>query len=107
MLRAFAVTVIALAVFAGTAMTAQVAAADSTYEVQDGDTLLAVATKIGVPSSQLLDWVASTVKLNNLGDADNLKLGQVLKLPASGSAATVSQTTSTTTTSKPSTTTSG
>ncbi len=78
MLRAFAVTVIALVALAGSALTVQVASADSTYEVQDGDTLLAVAAKIGVPNSQMLDWVSSTVKLNGLSDADNLKLGQVL-----------------------------
>ena len=40
MLRAFAVTVIALAALAGLAFAAPVASADSTYEVQDGDTLL-------------------------------------------------------------------
>lgn len=108
MLRAFAVVVVALAALASPALTAQVASADSTYEVQDGDTLLAVAAKIGVPNGQMLDWVASTVKLNGLGDADSLKVGQVLKLPASGPSAPVSQTTSTTTSvSKPSTTASG
>ncbi len=105
MLRAFAVTVIAFAALAGLALAAPVASADSTYEVQDGDTLLALAAKIGVPNSQLFDWVASTVKLNGLSDADSLKLGQVLKLPQSGPPAPASQTTSgTTAVAKPSTT---
>jgi LysM repeat protein len=108
MLRALAVTVIAFASLAGLTFAAPVASADSTYEVQDGDTLLFVAAKLGVPNSQWLDWVASTVKLNSMSDADSLKLGQVLKLPSSSPSVAVSQTTSTTTSaSKPSTTASG
>ena len=53
-----------------------------------------MAAKLGVPNSQWLDWVASTVKLNGLSDADSLKLGQVLKLPQSGPSAPANQTTS-------------
>ena len=83
MLRTFAVAVLALAALIAPGLSAEVASADSTYTVQDGDTLLALASKFGVSSSQMLDWVASTVTLNGLGDADNLKAGQVLKLPSS------------------------
>src|ERR1051325_9593408 len=97
MLRAFLVTVLAFTAFAAFGLSAGVAAADSTYTVQDGDTLLGIAAKNSVPSAQQLDWVASTVTLNGLGSPDNLKVGQVLKLPSSTSAsgATTQGTTST------------
>src|SRR6478672_1031303 len=86
MRRASLVTVLLFAVLAASVLSAAIASADSTYTVQDGDTLLGIAVKNGVPSNQLLDWVASTVTLNSLGSADNLKTGQVLKLPSSTSA---------------------
>lgn len=96
MIRALAVTVLAIAALAASSFPAGIATADNTYTVQDGDTLLGIAVKQGVPNGQLLDWVASAVTLNGLGDADNLKLGQVLKLPSSTAAsASTTQGTST------------
>jgi LysM repeat protein len=86
MLRASLVTVVGLALVAASLLSAGLAAADNTYTVQDGDTLLGIGVKSGVPANQLLDWVASMVTLNGLGNADNLKTGQVLKLPSSTSA---------------------
>jgi LysM repeat protein len=85
MIRAFAITVLAFAALVSLPLSAEIATADNTYTVQDGDTLIAVATKFNVPSNQLLDWVASTVTLNGLAGADDLKIGQVLKLPSSTS----------------------
>src|SRR5690348_7798302 len=86
MLRASLATLLVLVVLAASVLSTGLATADNTYTVQDGDTLLGIATKSGVPSSQVLDWVASMVTLNALGNADNLKTGQVLKLPSSTSA---------------------
>ena len=86
MLRASLVTLLALALLAAPVLPEGIASADNTYTVQDGDTLLGIAAKNGVPSNQQFDWVASTVTLNGLGNADNLKTGQVLKLPSSPSA---------------------
>jgi LysM repeat protein len=86
-----------LVAFAAPALSAGIANADNTYTVQDGDSLFAVAARLGVPSTQVADWVDSTVKLNSLGDADDLKPGQVLKLPSSSGSASTSITQSTTT----------
>src|SRR4051812_18506486 len=83
MIRALAVPVVAFLVLAMAASSAKIATADNTYTVQDGDTLLAVAGKLGIPTNQMLDWAASIVTLNGLGDADSIKPGQVLKLPSS------------------------
>ena len=85
MTRALAVAVVILLVIAGSAMSAEANSPDDSYAVQDGDTLLAIASKIGIPNDQLLDWVSSTVVLNGLKDADHLKSGQLLKLPPSSS----------------------
>jgi len=85
MLRASLVTVVAVAVLAVSFLSAGLATADNTYTIQDGDTLLGIAAKNGVPSNQMLDWVASMVTLNGLANADDLKTGQVLKLPSSAS----------------------
>jgi LysM repeat protein len=90
MLRASLVTVVGLAMLAASLLSSGLATADNTYTVQDGDTLLGIGVKSGVPTSQLLDWVASVVTLNGLGNADNLKTGQVLKLPSSASASPAS-----------------
>ncbi len=51
-----------------------------TYTVKSGDTLLAIARRFGVDAADL-------IKLNDLTDADNLKIDQVLKIPARKSAA--------------------
>jgi LysM repeat protein len=83
MIRAFALPVLAFVVLAMAASSSRIATADNTYSVQDGDTLLALASKLGIPSNQMLGWVASTVTLNGLDDADSIKPGQVLKLPSS------------------------
>jgi len=93
-----AMALVALIAIAGT--TVRTAHADDSYTVQDGDTLLAIASKVGVPTSQMMDWASDAVSMNGLADADSIKPGQVLKLPStssggssSSSTGTVSQTT--------------
>jgi murein DD-endopeptidase MepM/ murein hydrolase activator NlpD len=65
---------IALVVCLG-ATSAQAQAA--TYRVEDGDTLLRVAVRFGVT-------VPSLIAANGIGDADLLRIGQVLTIPGNG-----------------------
>jgi len=48
-----------------------------TYVVQSGDTLMAIADKLGVPVEEL-------IRLNNLTDPSHLEVDQVLKVPSRG-----------------------
>jgi LysM repeat protein len=48
--------------------------ASDTYVVQSGDTLMAIADKLGVPVEEL-------ISLNNLTDPSHLEVDQVLKVP--------------------------
>jgi LysM repeat protein len=59
-------------------------AAPLSYTVQPGDTLAGIADKLGVGSDNLKDWIAEAVRLSGLDDADSLRVGQVLQLPARG-----------------------
>lgn len=72
--------------------TAPASLADGTYTVKSGDTLLGIAIKLGVPDGQQFVWIDSLVALNGLADANEVVVGQVLKLPPipSGSSGTVS-----------------
>lgn len=81
MLRALALTAVTLAALLGLAFRPDIAAADDTYTVADGDNLLAIAAKLGIANDKQLDWVATTVTLNKLVDADSIISGQTLKLP--------------------------
>ena len=49
--------------------------ATTSYVVQEGDDMTSVSISWGVSSAQIRE-------LNNLGDNDQLKPGQVIKLPA-------------------------
>jgi LysM repeat protein len=63
----------------------------ATYTVQAGDTLSAIAGRLGVPSGQIDDWVATVVALNRLSSPDEIVPGEVLSLPGPAtSASTVS-----------------
>ena len=53
----------------------------NTYVLQSGDTLFAVATKLGVPAGQQAQWVADVLRLNGIADATLLKTGVELTLP--------------------------
>jgi LysM repeat protein len=57
----------------------------STYTVKSGDTLLKIATSFGVT-------VSSIQQLNNMGSSTTIRVGQVLRIPSSGSTATPSPT---------------
>jgi LysM repeat protein len=81
MIRALALTAVTLAALLGVVLRPDTAAADDTYTVKDGDSLLAIAATLGIATDKQLDWVATTVTLNNLVDADSIKAGQTLKLP--------------------------
>ena len=54
---------------------AQAAPELATYVVQEGDDITGVSIRWGVSAAEIRE-------LNNLGDADQLKPGQILKLPA-------------------------
>src|SRR5438477_10004421 len=54
----------------------------ASYVVEAGDTLLAVATKLGVPEGQQAAWLSAVVDLNALAGPDAIRAGQTLALPA-------------------------
>ena len=54
---------------------AEAAPATATYVVQEGDDMTGVSIRWGVSAAEIRE-------LNNLGDSDQLKPGQILKLPA-------------------------
>ena len=54
---------------------AEPAAATSTYVVQEGDDITGVSIRFGVSAAEIRE-------LNNLGEGDQIKSGQILKLPA-------------------------
>src|SRR5712691_3759128 len=62
------------------------AAPPASYSVQAGDSLYAIAIKFGVSEDDRPDWIKSVMRLNGLPSADMVQVGQVLTLPASGSA---------------------
>ena len=66
---------------AGTTNT-QPSGSSSTYTVQSGDTLGAIAVRFNVPGDQQAAWIAEVLRLNDMQDARQLQAGQVLKLPA-------------------------
>jgi LysM repeat protein len=53
----------------------------STYTVQSGDTLGAIAANLGVPAEEQANWVAEVLDLNGMADARQLQAGQELILP--------------------------
>jgi len=55
-----------------------------TYTVLPGDTLLGISVKLEVPMDEL-------AKLNGITDANQIKAGQVLKIPISGTTAQTGQ----------------
>jgi LysM repeat protein len=61
----------------------------ATTVVQSGDTLAAIAERLGVSDAQRAGWISSVVALNGLPDADSLQVGKVLSLPAPGTSSAV------------------
>jgi LysM repeat protein len=55
--------------------------AQSTYTVQSGDTLGAIADAQGIAPEDQADWVAEVLELNGMEDARQLQAGQELILP--------------------------
>ena len=55
--------------------------AQSTYTVQSGDTLGAIASQLGVAAEDQAAWVAEVLELNGMEDARQLQTGQELILP--------------------------
>jgi LysM repeat protein len=55
--------------------------AQSTYTVQSGDTLGAIAEAQGIAPENQADWVAEVLELNGMEDARQLQAGQELILP--------------------------
>ena len=53
----------------------------STYAVQSGDTLGAIASQLGVAPEDQAAWVAEVLDLNGMEDARQLQAGQELILP--------------------------
>ncbi len=54
---------------------------ESTYAVQSGDTLGAIASRLGVASEDQAAWVDEVLELNGMEDARQLQAGQELILP--------------------------
>jgi len=77
-------------VVAGQNAQAPATTAQKTYIVEDGDTLLLIAGKMGVGSGGQLDWVDSVTRMNTLTSADDLAAGQSLLLPVAAVAASTS-----------------
>jgi LysM repeat protein len=67
--------------------TAGAASVRTTYTVQSGDTLGAIASRSNVSPEQQAAWVAEVLRLNNMEDARQLRGGQELILPATPAAA--------------------
>lgn len=55
--------------------------AQSTYTVQSGDTLGAIASQLGVAPEDQAAWIAEVLDLNGMEDARQLQSGQELILP--------------------------
>jgi LysM repeat protein len=55
--------------------------AQSTYTVQSGDTLGAIASQLGVAPEDQANWIAEVLDLNGMEDARQLQSGQELILP--------------------------
>jgi len=62
------------------------ASSQSTYVVQSGDTLGAIAVQLGIPSDEQAAWIAKVLDLNGMEDARQLQVGQELILPAQAGA---------------------
>ena len=77
-------------------------ASGSTYTVQSGDTLGAIASRFNVAADQQAAWIADVLRLNDMQDARQLQAGQVLKLPASSGSTRASATPRTSATARPS-----
>ena len=82
-------------------------AAPDSYTVQSGDTLFAIAASLGIDSGSQSSWVDSVAQLNGLGSADQLSVGQQLKLPGGTPASNKTTTTTGTATQAVASTTSG
>lgn len=65
-----------------------VAAGPASYQVQPGDALSTVAERAGTTTAELL-------RLNGLSNRDHIRVGQVLRLPAGGSAPATTRTATT------------
>jgi LysM repeat protein len=68
----------------------------STYVVQSGDTLGAIAAQLGVSADEQAAWIADVLDINGMQDARQLQVGQELILPATpGASASSSNPTNT------------
>jgi LysM repeat protein len=61
--------------------------AGGTYTVVSGDTGFGIASKQNIPAAQQAQWLADLAKLNDMPNANALRVGQVLKLPPTPGAA--------------------
>jgi LysM repeat protein len=68
----------------------------ASYVVEAGDTLSAIAAKLGIPTDQSDDWIAAVVSLNALESPHQIVPGEILNLPerAAAQAGTVASVTS-------------
>lgn len=55
--------------------------AGATYTVVSGDTGFGIAGKLNIPAAQQAQWVADVARLNDLPNLNQIRVGQVLKLP--------------------------
>lgn len=55
--------------------------AESTYVVRSGDTVSAIAIRLGIPVEDRAAWIADTLRLNGIADARLLAAGVELRLP--------------------------
>jgi LysM repeat protein len=66
---------------ASTNTTATSGSGGSTYIIESGDTLGAIASRLGVPPDQQAAWVAQVLQLNGIADARLLAVGVEIRLP--------------------------
>jgi LysM repeat protein len=57
---------------------------ETTYLVQSGDTLLAIALQLGIPTDEQPAWINQVLELNNLPSAAALQAGVEIRVPKAG-----------------------